>query len=86
MSRTSAYLAHQGRRVCAPRVAEAQGDEHFRQLVAERARIDQRNRQTFGDVAALKEGIGADRFGRRFAGVAPLEPPVLGVRVTGALP
>jgi fumarate reductase flavoprotein subunit len=40
---------------------------------------------TMAEVAALKAAGGTDRFGRRFAGAAPLAPPYCAVRVTGAL-
>jgi len=40
---------------------------------------------TMAEVAALKGAGGTDRFGRHFAGVAPLSPPYCAVRVTGAL-
>jgi fumarate reductase flavoprotein subunit len=39
---------------------------------------------TFEEVQALKRS-GADRFGRDFAGLPPLEPPYMAVRVTGGL-
>ena len=41
--------------------------------------------ETFAEVERLKAGVGADRFGRAFAGAPPLGPPYKGVRVTGAL-
>lgn len=40
---------------------------------------------TLAEVEALRASGGADRFGRRFAGTAPLAPPFCGVKVTGAL-
>jgi fumarate reductase flavoprotein subunit len=40
---------------------------------------------TLLEVAALKQTGGVDAFGRRFAGVPPLQPPYRAVRVTGAL-
>ena len=41
--------------------------------------------RTLAEVEALRAGGEADRFGRRFAGTAPLAPPFCGVKVTGAL-
>jgi fumarate reductase flavoprotein subunit len=41
--------------------------------------------RTLAEVEALRASGAADRFGRRFAGTAPLAPPFCGVRVTGAL-
>lgn len=40
---------------------------------------------TLEEVRALARAGSVDRFGRSFAGVAPLEPPFRAVRVTGAL-
>jgi fumarate reductase flavoprotein subunit len=40
---------------------------------------------THAEVEALKRAGGTDRFGRRWAGIAPLSPPFHAVRVTGAL-
>jgi fumarate reductase flavoprotein subunit len=40
---------------------------------------------TCAGVAAMKRGEGADALGRRFAGVAPLDAPLLAIKVTGAL-
>lgn len=40
---------------------------------------------TLRQVAVLKYAGGRDRFGRRFAGSPPLQPPFCAVRVTGAL-
>jgi fumarate reductase flavoprotein subunit len=40
---------------------------------------------TLAEVEALRASGGADRFGRRFAGTAPLAAPFCGVKVTGAL-
>jgi fumarate reductase flavoprotein subunit len=41
--------------------------------------------QSFAEVEEAKRAGGTDRFGRSFAGVAPLVPPFKAVRVTGAL-
>ncbi|WP_315833353.1 FAD-dependent oxidoreductase [Bradyrhizobium prioriisuperbiae] len=41
--------------------------------------------ETFAAVERLKQSDGTDEFGRIFAGVAPLSPPLKAVRVTGAL-
>jgi fumarate reductase flavoprotein subunit len=41
--------------------------------------------QSFVEVEAVRASGGADRFGRRFAGAAPLAPPFKAVKVTGAL-
>jgi fumarate reductase flavoprotein subunit len=41
--------------------------------------------ETFAAVERLKQSDGTDGFGRIFAGVAPLSPPLKAVRVTGAL-
>jgi fumarate reductase flavoprotein subunit len=41
--------------------------------------------KTFAEVERLKRDDGEDRFGRKFAGIAPLSPPFKAVRVTGAL-
>lgn len=41
--------------------------------------------QSFAEVEAVRASGGADRFGRRFAGAAPLAPPFKAVKVTGAL-
>jgi fumarate reductase flavoprotein subunit len=41
--------------------------------------------QCFAEVDAAKRAGKTDRFGRNFAGVAPLTPPLRAVRVTGAL-
>ena len=41
--------------------------------------------RTLAEVEALRLSGEADRFGRRFAGTAPLAPPYCGVKVTGAL-
>ena len=41
--------------------------------------------RTLAEVEALRLSGEADRFGRRFAGTAPLAPPFCGVKVTGAL-
>ena len=40
---------------------------------------------TFAEVEALKHAGARDRFGRAFAGVPALRPPLRGVKVTGAL-
>ncbi|WP_295846807.1 FAD-dependent oxidoreductase [Tardiphaga sp.] len=40
---------------------------------------------SFDEVEQLKRDRGSDRFGRHFAGVPPLAPPFMAVRVTGAL-
>ena len=41
--------------------------------------------ETFAEVGRFKQEGGADRFGRRFAGLPALAPPYRAVRVTGAL-
>jgi fumarate reductase flavoprotein subunit len=41
--------------------------------------------ETFAEVAAANDGTVVDRFGRRFAGLTPLQAPFCAVRVTGAL-
>jgi fumarate reductase flavoprotein subunit len=41
--------------------------------------------QSFAEVEEAKRAGGSDRFGRSFAGVAPLVPPFRAVKVTGAL-
>jgi fumarate reductase flavoprotein subunit len=41
--------------------------------------------EAFVEVERLKRSGGIDRFGRKFAGAAPLSPPFKAVRVTGAL-
>ncbi len=41
--------------------------------------------QSFADVEAAKRAGTMDRFGRNFAGAAPLTPPFRAVKVTGAL-
>jgi fumarate reductase flavoprotein subunit len=41
--------------------------------------------RSFAEVEAAKRAGKADRFGRNFAGIAPLAPPLRAVRVTGAL-
>jgi len=40
---------------------------------------------TFAEVETLKRAAGRDRYGRSFAGLAPLAPPYRAVKVTGAL-
>jgi fumarate reductase flavoprotein subunit len=40
---------------------------------------------THAEVEALKQTGGTDRFGRSWAGMAPLSPPFHAIRVTGAL-
>ena len=41
--------------------------------------------RTMAEVAHLKQGMGEDRFGRHFEGLAQLDPPYHAVKVTGAL-
>jgi fumarate reductase flavoprotein subunit len=39
----------------------------------------------YAAIETVRERAAADRFGRDFAGLAPLQPPFCAVRVTGAL-
>ena len=41
--------------------------------------------RTVSEVEALRAGKGSDRFGRDFTGKAPFHPPLMAVKVTGAL-
>jgi fumarate reductase flavoprotein subunit len=55
-------------------------------LLAERLNLPQAAlAQSFAEVEETKRTDKEDRFGRSFAGAAPLSPPFKAVRVTGAL-
>lgn len=71
------------------RNAEAQGailsGESIEALAAAAKLPAEALASTFAEVEGLKRSGGSDRFGRDFAGVAPLAPPFRAVKVTAAL-